>query len=237
MVPSCFRLTLNSVGASMRAQSARTTANSRVLMGALVVLGMSGWGGFAYVSWSTARTERALQSEIARLTSDRTGTAAARKQPGQESAAMRTVYPAPYGRSAPTPAQTAPSAAPTAAAPTAPAQPSVSITEPAATEHAAGARAPSASSALPQPSASSAQPIIKRMAQDDGRTDGSASQASDAKLVDINTASVEELNRLGGRFGRAIVAGRPYASIDDLVSRRVLTRSTFSQIKDQITAN
>jgi hypothetical protein len=125
----------------MRAQSARAGANFRVLMSALAVLGMSGWAGFAYVSWSAARTERALQSEIARLTSDRTGTAAARKEPGQESAAMRTVYPAPYGRSTPTPAQTAPHATPTAAAPTAPAQPSVSIMEPAATEHAAGARA------------------------------------------------------------------------------------------------
>ncbi len=221
----------------MKAQSARAGANSRVLMGALAVLGMSGWAGFAYVSWSAARTERALQSEIARLTSDRTGTAAERKEPGQESAAMRTVYPGPYGGRTSTSAQTAPSAAPIAAAPTASAQPSVSVMEPAATEHAAGARAPSAPSALPQPSAPSAQPIIERMAQDDGRTDGSASQASDLKLVDINTASVEELNRLGGRFGRAIVAGRPYASIDDLVSKRVLTRSTFSQIKDQITAN
>ena len=75
------------------------------------------------------------------------------------------------------------------------------------------------------------------MAQDDGRTDGSASQVSGAKLVDINTASVEELNRLGGRFARAIVASRPYASIDELVSKRVITRATFSQIKDQITAN
>ena len=61
--------------------------------------------------------------------------------------------------------------------------------------------------------------------------------APDPARVDINTASVEELNRLGGRFGRAIIAGRPYASIDDLVSKRVLSRSTFSQIKDQITAN
>jgi DNA uptake protein ComE-like DNA-binding protein len=59
----------------------------------------------------------------------------------------------------------------------------------------------------------------------------------DPARVDINTASIEELNRLGGRFGRAIIAGRPYASIDDLVSKRVLTRATFSQIQDQITAN
>jgi DNA uptake protein ComE-like DNA-binding protein len=67
--------------------------------------------------------------------------------------------------------------------------------------------------------------------------DGGISQARNAKLVDINTASVEELNRLGGRFARAIVAGRPYATIDDLVSKRVITRAAFSQIKDQITAN
>jgi DNA uptake protein ComE-like DNA-binding protein len=62
-------------------------------------------------------------------------------------------------------------------------------------------------------------------------------EASDPKHVDINTASVDELNSLGGRFGRAIAAGRPYTTIDELVSKRVLTRSTFSQIKDQITAN
>ena len=67
--------------------------------------------------------------------------------------------------------------------------------------------------------------------------DGGIPKASDAKLVDINTASVEELNRLGGRFAWAIVAGRPYASINELVSKRVITRTTFSQIKDQITAN
>ena len=67
--------------------------------------------------------------------------------------------------------------------------------------------------------------------------EGATAAADEAARVDINTASVEELNRLGGRFGRAIVAGRPYASTDELVSKRVLTRSTFSQIKDQITAN
>jgi hypothetical protein len=37
--------------------------------------------------------------------------------------------------------------------------------------------------------------------------------------------------------GDHVVAGQPYATIDELVSRQVLTRSTFSQIKDQITAN
>jgi hypothetical protein len=116
----------------------------------------------------------------------------------------------------------------------------LSLPQGALPEHGLDARALSAPSALPQPSASSAQPVTERMAPDaqhDWRLDGGISQASDAKLVNINTAAVEELNRLGGRFARAIVAGRPYASIDELVSKRVLTRSTFSQIKDRITAN
>jgi DNA uptake protein ComE-like DNA-binding protein len=61
--------------------------------------------------------------------------------------------------------------------------------------------------------------------------------ASGPERVDINTAPADDLNRLGGRFAKAIIAGRPYGSVDDLVSKRVLTRSTFSQIKDRITAN
>jgi hypothetical protein len=116
----------------------------------------------------------------------------------------------------------------------------LSLPQGALPEHGAGTRAPSALSALPQLSASSAQPVTERTAPDaqhDRRLDGGISQAIDSKRVDINTASVEELNRLGGRFAKAIVAGRPYASIDELVSKRVITRTTFSQIKDQITAN
>jgi len=116
----------------------------------------------------------------------------------------------------------------------------LSLPQGALPEHGAGTGAPSALSALPQLSASSAQPVTERTAPDaqhDRRLDGGISQAIDSKRVDINTASLEELNRLGGRFAKAIVAGRPYASIDELVSKRVITRTTFSQIKDQITAN
>ncbi len=61
------------------------------------------------------------------------------------------------------------------------------------------------------------------------------SKAPDPKLLDINTASSDELDRLAGRIGKAIVRGRPYQSIDDLVSKRVLNRGTFGQIKDRIT--
>jgi DNA uptake protein ComE-like DNA-binding protein len=57
-------------------------------------------------------------------------------------------------------------------------------------------------------------------------------------LVDINTATLEELNGLegAGRIGRAIIRRRPYASPEDLLKKRVLNRTTFNRIKDQITA-
>ena len=61
--------------------------------------------------------------------------------------------------------------------------------------------------------------------------------ASEPKLIDINTASADDLNRLGQRFGKAIIAGRPYRFVGELVSKRVLKRSTFSRIKDRITVN
>ena len=43
--------------------------------------------------------------------------------------------------------------------------------------------------------------------------------------------------RSGTLAGRSCLGGLPYATIDELVPRQVLTRSRFSQIKDQITAN
>jgi DNA uptake protein ComE-like DNA-binding protein len=61
--------------------------------------------------------------------------------------------------------------------------------------------------------------------------------ATEPKLLDINTASADALNRLGERFGKAIIASRPYRSVGELVSKRVLKRSTFSRIKDRITVN
>ncbi|MGO4525290.1 ComEA family DNA-binding protein [Microvirga sp. 2MCAF35] len=55
-------------------------------------------------------------------------------------------------------------------------------------------------------------------------------------LVDLNKSSVEELNKLkgAGSLGRAIVRGRPYKSVDDLVNKRVVRRDTFERIKDQV---
>src|SRR4051794_36570885 len=151
----CCRLTLphesarnpglgpNQRGTSMRAHSTRAVTAHRGVTLALTVLAVSGWGAFAYASWSAARTERALQSQITRLNTDRNGVAPARKQQGPETAATRTVYPAPYGTSPPTPAQVAPSVAPQTVALTSSGQPSLFVTEQAGAEQQAAPRSPS----------------------------------------------------------------------------------------------
>ncbi|MCJ2054458.1 ComEA family DNA-binding protein [Methylobacterium sp. J-070] len=54
--------------------------------------------------------------------------------------------------------------------------------------------------------------------------------------VDLNSASVEQLNALGaGMIGKRIIEFRPYASVDDLVTRRVLKRSDVETIKGAVT--
>ncbi|MFC1456771.1 ComEA family DNA-binding protein [Microvirga arabica] len=58
-----------------------------------------------------------------------------------------------------------------------------------------------------------------------------------AGLVDLNRASIGQLNTLkgAGTLGRAIVKGRPYRSVDDLVKKKILRRTVFEKIKNQVT--
>lgn len=54
--------------------------------------------------------------------------------------------------------------------------------------------------------------------------------------VDLNTASLAQLNALkgGAGLGRAIIKGRPYASAEDLMKKRVVRRTAYERIKDQV---
>jgi hypothetical protein len=59
------------------------------------------------------------------------------------------------------------------------------------------------------------------------------------KLVDINTATPQELDALPGigeAYTRAIIEGRPYKDKRDLRWRKIVPRGTFEKIKGRITA-
>jgi competence protein ComEA len=58
-------------------------------------------------------------------------------------------------------------------------------------------------------------------------------------IVNINTASaaqLEALPQIGPKRSAAIIKGRPYKTTDELVTKKVLTRSVYGKIKDHLTA-
>ncbi len=70
-------------------------------------------------------------------------------------------------------------------------------------------------------------------------TTGKASPATPTGLVDINTASAEDLDALPGigkARGEAIIKGRPYKGKDDLLNRHILPQSVYDGIKSKIIA-
>ncbi|MGE5237077.1 MAG: ComEA family DNA-binding protein [Acidobacteriota bacterium] len=67
-----------------------------------------------------------------------------------------------------------------------------------------------------------------------------ASQASSAPLVDINSATAAQLKALpgiGDAYSAKIIAHRPYAKKDQLVSMGVIPQSEYNKIKDRIVAH
>jgi hypothetical protein len=153
----------------------------------------------------------------------RTGTGTTAAPAPSSGDAVRSVYPG-----GPRPADPpAPRPAPTAEAPPA-----------ASPAPASSAPMPAPAPAPPPATAPSPPPVFTPAAPSAPLppAETSAADAPSSGTVDLNTASVAELNGLGGgMIGKAIIAKRPYASPGELLSKRVLSRATYDKIKGQVT--
>lgn len=66
-----------------------------------------------------------------------------------------------------------------------------------------------------------------------------AQHATSQSLMDINSASVDQLKTLpgiGDAYAKKIVDGRPYSKKTDLVSRKILPQATYNKISGMIIA-
>ena len=87
----------------------------------------------------------------------------------------------------------------------------------------------------------SAYPQAKNSKQKSSPTSSQASSntSTSSKLLDINTASQDELKSLpgiGDAYSAAIIKNRPYANKSQLVSRKVIPQATYEKISDRIIA-
>jgi competence protein ComEA len=91
----------------------------------------------------------------------------------------------------------------------------------------------------PQPAAKSDSKMAPAASKMAPAADSKMAPAKDGK-IDINTATKDELmafNGIGDKYSDKIIAGRPYARKDQLLSKNILPEATYKKIEAQVIAS